>query len=101
MSYNPVTKDVVEALRSIVGKEYVNDKVPMRYAYVSKGIMGLESIPAEVIVRPRHVEEIRKILVLANENRIPVTPVAGGLSGGFASPLISPCLLYTSPSPRD
>lgn len=90
MSYNSVTKKIVEALESIVGKEYVNDSVPMRYAYVSKGIMGLESIPAEVIVRPKNVEEVQKVLMLANENIIPVTPVAGGLSGGFASPLISP-----------
>lgn len=47
MSYNPVTKEIVEALGNIVGKEYVNDSVPMRYAYVSKGIMGLESTPGK------------------------------------------------------
>ncbi|MEM3526000.1 MAG: FAD-binding oxidoreductase, partial [Candidatus Jordarchaeaceae archaeon] len=98
MSYNPVTKEIVRALENIVGKDYVNDSLPMRYAYVSKGIMGLESLPAEVIVRPKDVEEVRQVLMLANENKIPVTPVAGGLSGGFASPITTPSgiLLDTS-----
>lgn len=90
MSYNHVTPDIVKTLESIVGKEYVSADVAMRYSYLSRGIMGLEATTPEVVVRPRYVEEVRKVLILANENHIPVTPAAGGLSGGYAAPLIQP-----------
>ncbi|MHA1606748.1 MAG: FAD-binding oxidoreductase [Candidatus Freyarchaeota archaeon] len=90
MSYNEVTPDIVKMLESIVGKEFVSSDIAMRYSYLSRGIMGLEATVPEVVVRPRYVEEVRKILILANENHIPVTPCAGGLSGGYATPLVQP-----------
>jgi len=88
--YSNVTAEIVNALERIVGKEHVTTSKPILMSYVARGIMGLESTAPEVVVRPKEVEEIREILLLANEGRIPVTPMSGGLSGGFACPLIEP-----------
>ena len=90
MSYNRVTPEVIEELKSIVGAEHVSDKPAVLAAYLSRSIMGIEAVKPDVVVRPKYVEEVRKVLMLANEYRIPVTPMAGGLSGGFALPLIKP-----------
>ncbi len=90
MGYGEVTPSIITALKSIVGERYVSDNPALCASYVSKSVMGLESVEPDVVVRPRYVEEVRKILMLANEHRIPVTPMCGGLSGGYACPLIEP-----------
>jgi glycolate oxidase len=84
--YNPVTAEVVEELRQIVGPRYVlfgdseklepfsHDEIPDRhYAHMP-----------EVVVRPKSADEIVEIMKLANRRRIPVTPrgAGSGLSGG-------------------
>ncbi|MFX1593274.1 MAG: FAD-dependent oxidoreductase, partial [Promethearchaeota archaeon] len=43
-----------------------------------------------MVVRPKYVEEIRKILVYCTQEKIAVSPVSGGLSGGFSCPTIKP-----------
>ncbi len=84
--YNPVTENIVNELRRIVGEKYVlygdadalepysHDETPdPKYAHMP-----------EVVVRPGSVEEIAEIMKLANRERIPVTPrgAGSGLSGG-------------------
>ncbi len=87
--YNKVDDKIVEKLKKIVGEEYVMwDNKPMMYSYMSRGIMGIRAGPPDCVVRPANKEEIREILLLCSENKIPVTPMAGGLSGGFALPLL-------------
>jgi FAD/FMN-containing dehydrogenase len=88
--YNKITDAEVKKLESICGEEYVTDSEPLRYSYMAKGIMGLEAELPEVIVRPANVEEVTGVLQVANDNLSPVTPAAGGLSGGFALPAIEP-----------
>ncbi|MHA1723145.1 MAG: FAD-binding oxidoreductase [Candidatus Baldrarchaeia archaeon] len=78
---------IVEALKNIVGPENVSTAKPMRAGYVTRGIMDIHSREAAVIVRPKSVEEVRKILILANKEKIPVIPQSGGLSGGVATPV--------------
>ena len=56
--------------------------------------MGNEAELPEVIVRPENADQVSKILIVANENLSPVTPAAGGLSGGFALPAIQPGGIY-------
>jgi glycolate oxidase len=85
-SYNPVTEDILNALREIVGPRYVlagdaealqpysHDEIPEpKYAHMP-----------EAVVRPDSAEQIAAIMVLANRERIPVTPrgAGSGLSGG-------------------
>ena len=85
-AYNPVTAEIAEELREIVGAKYVvfgdadklepysHDEIPeAAYAH-----------PAEALVRPVSAEEIAAIVKLANRERIPLTPrgAGSGLSGG-------------------
>ncbi len=84
--YNPVTPEVAEELRSIVGRKYVvhddpdkleaysHDEVPdTRYAHMP-----------EALVRPADASEVAQIMKLANRRKIPVTPrgAGSGLAGG-------------------
>ncbi len=73
---------VIAELKRIVGKENVFTTLEERLCY------GYDSTPEaflpDVVVRPDKVEEIQKILKLANERLIPVYPrgAGTGLSGG-------------------
>lgn len=83
--YNPVTPEIVEELKNIVGDKFVifgdeeklepysHDEVPdRRYAHMP-----------EAVVRPANRDEIVEIMKLANRELIPVTPrgAGSGLSG--------------------
>jgi FAD/FMN-containing dehydrogenase len=78
----------VEAFKQIVGDDYVTASKPIRVSYVAKSIMDLDSEIADVVIRPNSVEEVQKILIYANDQRIPVTPQSKGLSGGTATPAV-------------
>jgi len=84
--YNPVTAEIVEEIRGIVGEKYVvfedaerlepysHDEVPdPKYAHMP-----------EALVRPQTTDEIAAIVKLANRSLIPITPrgAGSGLSGG-------------------
>ena len=84
MKYNPVTKEIIDELVEIVGKNnvisnkekmetYSHDETPPQYAHMP-----------EVVVTPKTTEEIVKIVKLANRELIPITPrgAGSGLSGG-------------------
>jgi len=75
---------VVERLRAMVGKENVlaGDEIPEEYG-CDEALTVKPCLP-EVLVKPGSAEEVAKILSLANEEKIPVTPRGGGtgLSGG-------------------
>jgi len=79
-------KQIVKALQEIVGSENVSDAKPICEAYVTRAIMDVSSRAPSIVVRPKNVEEIQAILKLANENKTPVVPHSGGLSGGEATP---------------
>lgn len=85
-TYNPVTPQIVDELKRIVGPKYVifddeeklepysHDEVPdPRYAHMP-----------DAVVRPGSRDEIVEIMKLANREMIPVTPrgAGSGLSGG-------------------
>jgi len=75
---------VVERLRAIVGKEsvFAGDEIPEEYR-CDEALTVKPCLP-EVLVKPGSTEEVAKILSLANEERVSVTPRGGGtgLSGG-------------------
>ncbi len=93
--YRPVTSEIVEELRGIIGAEFVHfddrkvlekysrDKVPGEYGHLP-----------EVAVLPKTALEIADIVKLANREIIPITPRAAGsgLSGG-AVPIYGGILL--------
>ncbi|HJO93320.1 MAG TPA: FAD-binding oxidoreductase [Victivallales bacterium] len=85
-NYNPVTSDIVNELKNIIGSKYVifddseklepfsHDETPDRkYAHMP-----------EAVVRPSTASEISEIVKLANKHMIPITPrgAGSGLSGG-------------------
>ncbi len=77
-------KEIQNDLVRIVGEEYVigPDK-PEYHAYTFGDATMYRSKP-DVIVYPGNVEEIQRVIKLANEKNIPITTSAGltGLSGG-------------------
>lgn len=77
-------KEMQNDLVRIVGEEYVigPDK-PEYHAYTFGDATMYRSKP-DVIVYPGNVEEIQRVIKLANEKNIPITTSAGltGLSGG-------------------
>lgn len=90
VSYNKCTELDVEHFESVVGKRFVSANPAITASYLAKSVMGLESQIADVVIRPRYTEEVRKILVWCSARHIPVTPLSAGLSGGFACPVIKP-----------
>ncbi|MFO7795878.1 MAG: FAD-binding oxidoreductase [Promethearchaeati archaeon] len=90
MSYKAPTEKDLEAMIGIVGKQYATNDKAITASYLSKSVMGLESQIPDIVVRPKYVEEVRKVLLYCSDEKIAVSPVSAGLSGGFACPTIKP-----------
>lgn len=83
MNYNRINTSIITQLKQIVGDNYVFADAENLSTYGHDETEELVFLP-EVVVKPRTAEEISKIMVLANEQLIPVTPrgAGTGLSGG-------------------
>ncbi|MHA1147731.1 MAG: FAD-binding oxidoreductase [Promethearchaeota archaeon] len=90
MSYKAPDDKDLDAMIGIVGKNYASNNKAICASYLAKSVMGLESQIPDIVVRPKYVEEIRKILLYATDEKIAVSPISAGLSGGFACPTIKP-----------
>ncbi|TGD59099.1 FAD-binding oxidoreductase [Flavobacterium humi] len=81
-----ITSEILQKLIDIAGKTYVFTDDETRNHY---GHDETEDyiFPPGVVVKPGSAEEISAIMVLANEYKIPVVPIAArtGLSGGALS----------------
>lgn len=95
MNNSAISQQVYEALVNIVGREYVLVDEESLAAFGHDETEKLFFLPA-VVVRPRTTEEISRIMLLCNQERIPVTPrgAGTGLSGG-ALPHLGGVLLST------
>jgi glycolate oxidase len=82
--YRKLSPDIVEKLKKIVGKENVRLDEDYLKKYSHDETSEIEPSKPEVVVFPRNTEQVSKIMKLANENMIPVTPrgAGTGLSGG-------------------
>jgi len=83
--YKKVTKQIVEKLEKIVGRENLvldPDKM-LDYSHDEFSLAEIARLP-ELVVKPRSTEEVSEILRLAEREKIPVTPRGGatGLCGG-------------------
>jgi glycolate oxidase len=81
-----ITEEIKHQIRSVVGPENVLDSAIDRfgYSYDSSFVpLSLENRP-ELVVRPLTTEEVAKVMAVANEYAIPVTPrgAASGRTGG-------------------
>jgi glycolate oxidase len=84
--YNPLTPEIADELRKIVGDSYVvfNDPEKLEpYSHDEVAEKQYAHMP-DCLVRPDTVEQVAEIMQLANRERIPVTPrgAGSGLSGG-------------------
>ncbi len=70
-----------EKLKGIVGENNVSDNVADLYVYSSDASVH-QALPS-VVVRPKTIEEVQKIMRYANKNKIPVVPrgAGSGMSG--------------------
>ena len=76
--------EVIKRLRTLVGEENVLVGDDIKEEYARDEALTVEPCLPEVVVKPGSAEEVAKILRLASEKRIPVTPRGGGtgLAGG-------------------
>ena len=82
----PLLPEVIQKLQDIVGQDFVFTDIETRNHY---GHDETEDyvFPPNAVVKPANALEISKILMLANDYKIPVTPIGArtGLSGGALS----------------
>ena len=73
-----MTTDLITRLSQIVGQRFVSGEPEERFLYsMDQGTMP-PAIP-DVVVMPANTEEVRQIILLANELKVPVVPMGAGL----------------------
>ncbi|MFW9773791.1 MAG: FAD-binding oxidoreductase [Candidatus Heimdallarchaeota archaeon] len=78
---------ILKELESIVGKEFASNKEEDLYIYSQD---PGASLPRKVdfVVMPKNKEEVQRIVKLANQEKIPIVPMGGGLTlSGLIIPL--------------
>ena len=84
--YNKITQNILKEILLLVGKENV---LMDKESLINYGHDETENLsyPPEVLVKPNNADQVSKIMKLAFENTIPVTPIGArtGLSGGSLS----------------
>ena len=83
MQYNKVSETQIKQFKSIVGEPFVIIDSESMEAYSHDYTEDLIFYP-EVVVKPRTAKEVSEILIICNNDNIPVTPrgAGTGLSGG-------------------
>jgi glycolate oxidase len=78
--YQPVTREIVKELQSVVGeKNLIFNDPDLLQNYSHDEVAGPQyARMPEVVVKPATAQEISSIMKLANRHRIPVTPRGGG-----------------------
>ncbi|HEU18009.1 MAG TPA: FAD-binding oxidoreductase [Deltaproteobacteria bacterium] len=71
--------DIYKLLANIVGKRYVSNNPAELFIY-SRDSGAQSPRIVDYVVLPKTTEEVRQVLILANEKKIPVTPLGGGMS---------------------
>ncbi|MFX1495625.1 MAG: FAD-binding oxidoreductase, partial [Promethearchaeota archaeon] len=78
---------IMTKLEEIVGKEFASNKPEDLYIY-SQDPGASEPRPVNFVVMPKRVEEVQKIVKLANREKIPLVPMGGGLTlSGLVIPI--------------
>jgi len=72
-------EDVYRELVSIVGERYVSNHPEERFIY-SRDMGTMEPSYPDFVVMPNSTEEVREIVLLADQKRIPIVPMGGGLT---------------------
>ena len=80
-AYNPVTEEVLNALREVLGAENVkiDEETLDRYKTDEETDPRYHHLP-EVVVLPGSTEEVAEVMKIANKYLVPVTPRSAGTS---------------------
>jgi glycolate oxidase len=79
--YNPVTEDVVKALKAAVGDKFVKTDAETLDKYkLDENLDPTFWRMPEVVVSAANTEEVAKVMKIANEYKVPVTPRSAGTS---------------------
>lgn len=83
MVFQPVTSETISFLQQLIGSEYVITDHTQLEKYAQDETEDHLFLP-ELIIKPRHPEEISQIVKWCNQHSIPITPrgAGTGLSGG-------------------
>ncbi len=78
------TSELLDDLKNIAGPQYVSKDFLVRWSYSmdSNIFDNINPTPPAIVVRPASIEEIQKILRLANKTRTPVYVRGGGTDAG-------------------
>ena len=80
-------EEILEDLEDIVGKDFASNAAEDLFIY-SQDPGASEPRPVDFVVMPISVEEIQKIVKLANREKIPLIPMGGGLTlSGLVIPI--------------
>ena len=71
--------DVYSSLADIVGKDRVSSREEELFIY-SRDPGAQPPGKVDYVVIPKTVEEVQKVLILANKEKIPITPMGGGFT---------------------
>ena len=69
---------IKEELTGIVGAENVSDDAEKLKSYSKDNSLSAPVMPSYV-AKPKNVDEIQKIVILANKNKLPVVPCSSGI----------------------
>ena len=80
-----ISKEAYEALKNIVGPEWVSDDPAIRIADSKGGyatdIVDINSIPPGVSIQPGSGEEVQQIIKVANRYKLPFIPTSTFFTG--------------------
>ena len=80
-TYAPVTEEVIEALKGVVGADYVmTDAETLEHYQTDEETDPRKFHKPEVVVKPASAQEIAEIMKLANKFDVPVTVRSAGTS---------------------
>jgi len=72
-------ENILEQLQNIVGKDFVSNRKEDLYIYSQDPGASL-SRPVDFVILPKNTEEVQKIVIYANNEKIPIIPMGGGLT---------------------
>lgn len=70
---------IYKSLINIVGQDFVSDQTEEQYVY-SRDSGTEKPRKVDFVVMPKTVKEVQQIVTLANEEKVPITPMGGGFT---------------------
>ena len=71
--------DIYSYLADIVGEDFASNRQEELYLY-SRDSGAQPPRRVDYVVMPKSVEEVQKVVQLANREKIPITPMGGGFT---------------------